>query len=186
MHSRQNADTVVRIVRGAVTAADSAWASEGGVLVEWPRASDAPLVAEGVITDGALVAPLVRRAREAREGEIVIARFADGAPAILERRLGEGCLRDVRFDFPGVGDVILRERARRLVETIVAPCVHDAHGAALSDARLDTLRGSGALLATARLPASSVERNPIAPWLLGAAALLIVAELALRRRARDA
>lgn len=175
-----------RIVRSGPTAADSAWAGAAGhVLIHWPRRDDRDsLTAQAVVgPEVVLAASLVRRAMDA-SGARVIARFADGAPAIVERPKGDGCVRDVAFDLPSSGDVALRESARRLVGLVSAPCDGEEPRRAMSAARLDSLRGTGHLLSTSALPTPVGERSPAMPWLLIGAALLLMIEVTLRQRAR--
>lgn len=173
-----------RIVRSVPSAQDSAWAAERDrVLVHWARARDGDsLTADGVAAnDVVMVAPLVRRTLELN-GARILARFADGAPAILERELGEGCLREVAFDFPGSGDVALRESARRLVAVLAAACEGRGSRSVLTATQLNALRGAGPLLATAAIPRSGRARSDATPWLLMAGALLLLLELGVRGR----
>lgn len=177
-----------RIVRSAPAAADSAWArGSDRVLIHWPRAgANDSSTAEGVIaTDAVLVARLVRRALPLDDGPI-IGRFADGAPAIVEHALGDGCIRDVGFDFPIGGDVVLRESARRLLAVVVGPCGGTGSRRMLSAGRLSSLRGSGTLLATTAVSRPDPGRSAATPWLLIAGALLLLLELGARRRAASA
>ena len=176
----------VRIVRDDLSLADSAWLeTTGRVLVHWPRRETADtMTAQAVVgPDVVLAAPLARRAVDAR-GALVLARFADGAPAIVERRRGEGCVRDIAFDLPSRGDVALRESTRRLVALVAAPCDGAAQPVTLNVARMDVLRGSGSLVAASALPSVAGARSAATPWLLIAAALLLMIEVGLRQRAR--
>lgn len=177
-------DARARIVRASAGAEDSAWARVSGhVLVLWPQETrHDSLTAEAVAaSDVVVVAPLVRRS-PAIETERVLARFADGAPAVVERPLGEGCVRDVAFDLPATGDVPLRESVRRLMAVVAAPCETDEPVAAMSDARMDSLRGAGALLPTSAVPRHGRERSPATSWLLIAAALILMVEVGVRQR----
>jgi hypothetical protein len=173
-----------RIVRESPGGEDSAWArAPGHVLVRWPRQPDADsLRAEAVAaSDVVVVAPLVRHTAHA-EGARVVARFADGAPAVVERPLGEGCVRDVAFDLPPSGDVPLRESVRRLVGVIAASCERSEPLIAMSAERIDSLRGSGNLLSTSAVPRHTRERSPAPSWLLIAAALILMVEVGVRQR----
>ncbi|MGQ0715091.1 MAG: BatA domain-containing protein [Gemmatimonadaceae bacterium] len=178
-------DANVRLLRTTPVASDSGWVRVGRrVLIDWrAAASDARPSAQAVAAnDVVLVAPLMRRALTPGEGS-VIARFADGAPAIVEREAGEGCIREVAFDFPAVGDVPLRESARGLATVLAAPCEGDAVQTAIDGARLDSLRGEGALIATGALARAPRERSPATAWLLILGALLLLTEVAARPRA---
>jgi hypothetical protein len=178
-------DERIRVVREAPSVADSTWVGASRrVLVHWPRAHDAAqATAQAVVgSDLVLAAPLVRHSRLEARSAHVIARFADGSPAVNEHVSGAGCIRDVGFDFPLAGDVPLRESSRRLVAALGAPCTGDQARARLSVTRLDSLRGGPALLATSALPRLPRERNAATPWLLIAGALLLIAEVGVRQR----
>ena len=175
-----------RIVRTDPAPADSVWAGIAGhALVHWPRRDDRDsLTAQAVVGPKVvLAAPLVRHAIDVN-GARVIARFADGAPAIVERSKGDGCVRYVAFDLPTSGDVALRESARRLAGVVSAPCDGDEPRHAMSVAQLDSLRGSGRLLSTSALPVPAGEQSPAMPWLLIGAGLLLMVEVGLRQRVR--
>lgn len=177
-------EALARIARSNPPAEDSVWArASGNVLVHWPRGEPTDSVtSQGVVVgDGVLAAPLVRRPLDPGDAQIV-ARFADGRPAIVERAHGEGCLRDVAFDFPVRGDVSLRESARRLVAIAAGPCEGRQTQRTLDAARLSSLQGTGSLLATSVLPRTGHARSAATPWLLIAAALLLLMELGARRR----
>jgi hypothetical protein len=174
-----------RIVRGAPSAADSIWARGAGrVLIHWPSAADSPpSTAEAVVARGVvLAAPLVRRAIANAAGARIVARFVDGAPAIVERAHGEGCVRDVGFDLPEAGDVSLRESTRRLIGAVGGPCENDEPRSAMHVARLDSLRGGGRLLTASGVPRPPRERSAATSWLLIASALLLLAEVGVRQR----
>lgn len=177
-------DASTRIVRARASSEDSAWATAAGrVLVQWPRATDADsLTAEAVIArEVVLAAPLARRTVPA-ESARVVARFADGVPAIIERERDAGCIREVAFDLPPAGDVALRESARRLLAIVAAPCEGREPRRSLSGTQLNSLRGTGALLPTAALSRPGRARSHAMPWLLIAGALLLVIELGVRQR----
>ena len=179
------AQVTVRIVRGAFLESDSAWVRAGQrVLLHWPiDTGDAAPSAQAVVAgDVVLAAPLVRRTLAPREGASVIARFADGSPAVVEQTHGDGCIREVAFDFPRAGDVPLRESSRRLAGRLVARCQQHATYTAMDSARLDAVRGEGRLLATSSLPRAPQRRSSATAWLLILGALLLLAEVAARRR----
>ena len=173
-----------RVVRISPSATDSAWVrAAANVLVHWARAraSDS-LTAQGVVTrHGVLVAPLVRHSVDTSGGRIV-GRFTDGTAAIVERAHGQGCIRDVAFDFPITGDVPLREGARRLMAIAAGPCEGRQAQRRLSASQLTSLRGTGRLLATSAIPRTAHARSAATSWLLIAGALLLLFELGLRRR----
>jgi len=159
-----------RTVRAA-TSADSLWARDGErVLVLWPGDS-APIAAHAVSTAGTtLVAPLGRR--PVGEG-FAMARWEDGMPAVVERAMGRGCVREVGVRVPRAGDVQLGAAYRAFDATLDAPC-----GRPRNDPDSSWLTPSGAAPLTLR--AMSV--SPLAPWLMMLGALLLVAEMFARRR----
>jgi Aerotolerance regulator N-terminal len=176
-----------RIVRRAPLPADSIWARGADhVLVHWPTAENAtPATAEAVVApDVVLAAPLVRRTLGNVDHARIVARFGDGSPAVIERAHGSGCIRDVAFDLPAVGDVALRESTRRLVRVVGAPCGDDEPRGAMTAARLDSLRGAGRLVAASVLSRPVQQRSAATSWLLIAGALLLLAEVGVRQRAR--
>jgi hypothetical protein len=175
-----------RVVRTAPTSSDSGWVLESGhVLVHWPGTrGPSQAMAEAVVAGGVvLAAPLVRRALGSTEAGHVLGRFSDGTPAILERAHGDGCIRDVGFDLPAQGDAALRESTRRLVHMLGEACVANHARVVVDAARLDSLRGRGPLLATSALARPSQQRSPVTAWLLVAAAVLLMVEVGVRRRA---
>lgn len=173
----------VRIVRADVSAADSAWArGDGHVLVLWPLASDATFAADAVVTGGpdavTLVAPLVRMTVPG-DGT-VLARWRDGAPAVVQHALDGGCLRHVGIGVPLAGDLTLRVPFAQLLERVVEPCAGRAAPPA-TEATLDWLRGSGAAADADPLAATTTD-SPLAAWLLAAAMLALASEWYVRRR----
>ncbi|MBX3133643.1 MAG: BatA domain-containing protein [Gemmatimonadaceae bacterium] len=179
----------VRIRRGAALAADSAWlaASADRVLLLWPRAAlpDSALVADGVLFfegDGpSLVAPLGRLPVGVGR---VIARWRDGAPAAVERAAGGGCVREVGVALPEAGDLTLRAPFVRVLEALVTRC-GGRREPPLDSAALESFAGSGPL-ASADAIAKAQAHSELAPWLLAAALLLLLAEQWLRRRPSEA
>ena len=176
----------VRIVRGAMQQADSAWASDSGrVLIHWPALSSTSAVATtadtaiGVVAgDAVVVAPFVRSAQP--DSGAVVARWADGRPAATERVVGNGCIRHVVIATPARGDLTLRPEFGRLLAELSAPCIASAISGPAADAVVERLRGKGA---PATAFASSVEgRRPLAPWFLAFALLLSLVEPFVRRR----
>jgi len=180
-----------RIVRGTPSAADSGWAGGAGrVLVHWPvaapetwpRRERADTIGAVVAGGAVLVADFARTVAPPGGGRVV-ARWMDGAPAAVERPLGEGCVREVAIDLPSRGDLALSESARRLVRAMSAPCGGARDLDSLAEARLALLRGGDGGTGGGRPPVRSGEREAgrEMPWLLAAAALLLLLELPLRR-----
>lgn len=200
----------VRIVRGALDAADSAWARAGArVLVHWPATpDDAPRTAArslarpwiaratpdsvGAVSAGdvALVAPFERWAAydAAPERALVVARWVDGEPAAVETPHGAGCIRTVTIGVPSRGDLVLQPRFTRLAAALAAPCGGRPMLDALDSARVAALAGPmpRAHAAGSALAAPETIRSPLVPWLLAAALLFAVAALLLQRRVGSA
>lgn len=187
----------VRVVRGVAADADRAWAMGAGhALVVWPAtagvgapgggAAGASPGAEAFAADGwAVVGAFGRRAvgdSAARLGR-VLARWADGGAAAVERATGRGCVRTVGVSVPQVGDAALRPGFVALLPALLGPCGAPRDRAALAAADLSRLAGVGPLLAAAPLRAvrSVRARDPLGAALLALAAALLLAELPLRR-----
>ena len=156
----------------SVGAADSAWMGEGDrVLVLWPSDS-APIAAHAVSTEGTAFVALLGR-RPVGEGA-ALARWEDGAPAVVERTLGRGCLREVGVRTPFAGDVQLGTAWRAFDAALGAPC-----GSPRFEVDSAWTRPARSVAPLA-VRVSSV--SPWAPWLLALGALLLAAELFARRR----
>jgi hypothetical protein len=182
--------TRVRIVRGALDAADSAWGGEvGHVLVHWPASVPAAWPKrEAVDTVGAvaagsavLIADFPRSANPPGGDARVVARWLDGAPAATESALLDGCVRSVAIPFPARGDLALGESARRFVRALSAPCGGARDLAPPGEARLAALRGEVHADAARFMTRGDAIENRATPWLLGAAALMLLLELLVRR-----
>ena len=182
MSSARASGTITRLVRSTPTAADSAFARDGGTVVQWDSTAAPHPVAEGLaVGDEVVVATLGRRAVPSTDR--VLARWADGTAAATESRLGKGCLRDVGVVIPAAGDIALHPPFQRIVRALLAPCglsvaehLTDSTttawlaGATTNAARADVLRGD------------DTRPSPLAPWLLGFAVLLALTELGVRAR----
>jgi hypothetical protein len=169
----------------------------GRVLVVWPIdgvpagwVRGAPDSAWAVAAPAAaVVAPFARvAAAPTGRGARVVARWADGQPAAVERALGSGCVREVGVPVPQAGDLALRPAFRAVLAALAAPC-GVARGAGPVDAALAAaLRRDGAPLLDARPLRAALA--PPAPDRLGAALLglalaALLAELAVRGRRRS-
>lgn len=183
-------DAGVRVVRGELTADDSAWAATGRTLVHWPASGmptgfqprSQPDTAGAVIAgDDALVFPLHREWQQADSRARVIARWIDGSAAALERPVGDGCIRSVAVPVPERGDLVLRPSFGRLAHTLTKPCSADRIGPAIDADTRSALSGHGPLVHRDAIPAPDNVVVPIVPWLLGAALLLALLELFVRR-----
>jgi Aerotolerance regulator N-terminal len=180
--------TATRVVRGTATAADSAFASDGGTLVVWPRdlaragwaAGPGDTIGGVMAGNDAVVAPFPRPALPG-EGRI-LAVWADGLPAATTRPWGQGCISLVAIELPASGDIVLRPAMVGLVRELLAPCTGRFRGERLSDSLLDSLRGPAHLLPSNLLAKPEESRTPADPWWLLAAGLVFLAEPLVRRR----
>lgn len=174
---------VTRIVRGAPGAGDSALAAAGGVLVEWPANPGVVTDTVGAIAAGGVVvvASFARSPHvEASDSLRVVARWVDGAAAGVERALGQGCVRRVMIPVPTIGDLALRRSMRELVDVLAGSCGGARAAVPASDAQLAMLRRAGPLMAARSAPIPRREASVVSAWLLAAAALLLLVELAVR------
>ena len=175
----------VRVVRAPLGTGDSAAAREGSAVVSWPHSADGGrTTAEGVWAgDATLVAPLERiELQRALSGGRVVARWADGTSAAVEWPLGRGCIRAIGVGIPIAGDVTLQPAFAAVARALLAPCDAAVVGAVATDSLVKAFARAGPA-ATAAALRSTDESSPLAPWLLGAALLLLLGELALRRDA---
>jgi hypothetical protein len=178
--STSSSGVVTHLVRSAPSAIDSAFARDGGTIVRWDTTAAARPVAEGLaVGDEVIVAALGRRA-VSTEGK-AIARWADGTVAASEAKLGKGCVRDVGVTLPAAGDIALHPPFQRIVRTLLTPCGLIVAERAADSTTIAWLTGSSTSAARAEsLRGSSEQPSPLAPWLLGLAILLALAELAVR------
>jgi hypothetical protein len=188
-----------RVVRGALGAADSAWArATGHVLVAWPASAAQPPGAlwtrrsvpdtVGAVTagDDVVVAPFSRvwtsAAAEPTLRTRVAARWVDGDIAATEELLGEGCLRTVAIDVPSRGDLVLEPRFTRFAAAMTEPCGGSIDTRRAGAARTTELADSAArpFVRRADIMPAPVP-TPLARWLLLAAAALAFVEMIVRR-----
>ncbi len=183
-----------RVVRAAILAAeDSAWmVSANHVVVLWP-ALGRPLLAvqrspadqSGGVAgrDLRLVSAFDRRWRfpvDSLRGARVTSRWADGEPAVVEKRIGRGCLKSVAIPVPVVGDLVIRPEFVRLVEVVTAPCGDPLVTTPLASSNVASLAGGGGLAPRDAFAARGDVASPLAPWLLGLALLAALVELTVR------
>jgi hypothetical protein len=181
----------IRLVRGRLTAADSVWAGETGhVVLHWPTSDGetdwqprASIDAIGGVTSGAATV-VARFPRLWHLDGDAVARWADGEPAAVEHALGGGCVRDVAILIDQASDLTLREPFQRFARSLLAPC-GGAWDVAPADATVRaSLAGAGPLAIAAAMRDPSVDSSRWTPWLLVLGALLLTAEMALRRSER--
>jgi hypothetical protein len=181
-----------KLIRGRVSSADSAWVRGGNrLLIHWPSSDSAAvwtarssIDAIGGVSSatGSLVSRFPRLWH--LEGE-AIARWADGEPAAVERAAGSGCIRDVGLLLDPSSDITLREPFSRFVEALVAPCGGERNTTPMSDTWRAQFAGSGPLATAEAFRNRASESSPWTPWLLAAAALLLIVELLARRSERS-
>lgn len=204
--ARDSATPPLRVTRDALTAADSAWARGGHLLVWWPRsaqgasANDSARVA--ILGDGTQsVAGHFAAVDGVRLAGEAILRWSDGTVSATEQPLGDGCLRTVAVEVPASGDEVLRPGFVRLVRSLAMPCgggrnnaiadsvlarwsaVGESTGARRDSSGATALNSSAAPVAA--LPGSDAPSSPtVTRVLLFGVALLLLLEWWMRR-ARD-
>jgi len=141
----------------------------------------------GVTTaDETVIAPFERPwsfPPDALRGAEVIARWADGEPAAIERAVDSGCLRSIAIPVTAAGDLAIRHDFVRLVETLSQRC--SRFSALIPANRTDVARlaGTGGLAPRSAFQSPGDTRSSLAPYLLALAILAAIAELLVRRRA---
>jgi len=183
----------VRIDRGALASVDTTWTQYGLTLVRWPanldssgytrraRIDTAGAVIAGSGSDQSVVVSPFARVVDPPVGRVV-ARWADGSPAATERKMMNGCVRDVAIPIARSGDLALRESMRRLVTALSRQCDWEAASILASDSALASLRGTGPLVATRALDARTASPSHLVTSLLVAALALLLVEPLLRRQ----
>lgn len=167
----------LRVSRSELTAADSAHATAGGVVVHWLESPEAPLRNDGVLSaSGAVVGAFARL--DAPAGTPV-AWWSDGSPAAAQEPLGTGCVRHVSIGIPARGDAVLRPAFLRLVHDLAAPCDGGDARALLASERSWLTPPDANAPPVAGAPGSAPLTRRL---LLGLALLALVAEWWLRRR----
>jgi hypothetical protein len=194
--ARTNAEPQVLIVRDLPTAADSAWVrgGQGRVLIAWPAAGVAPAwpARERGDTVGAVVAfqpnPIAVVAAFPRSWRLdaasgpVRARWIDGDPAVVERQMGGGCIRDAAIPVSATGDLVLRPEFGDLVTALIRPCGDTWRAVSpAAPGALAMIAGTGPLLAADSIVPATESEEPVVPWLLGTALVLIAADVIVRR-----
>jgi hypothetical protein len=178
----------VRVLRGRPGASDSAWARVSGhVLVLWPAsdtAADWPR-RQTIDAVGGVVSPagtlIARFPRPWVLTGTAVARWIDGEPAAVEKDAGGGCVREVGVLIDEASDIALRAPFHRFTQGLVTPCGGARLMQPVSIAMAASLAGRGQLAASGSLRDRRAERSPAAAWLLALGAVLLIAELALRR-----
>lgn len=177
----------LRLVRGLPNAADSAFARDGGVVVRWDSIGARATRPEAVATGSdVIVASLARDS--IRAGGAVIARWADGSAAAVERAIGDGCLREVGVGIPIASDLPLSPAFQRIANSLTDACAgaRGNAGARVAPERLAALAGPTGAARGEALAGDAERATPLVPWLLGFALACALAELLLRESRGDA
>ena len=171
-----------QLVRGPISTADTTFARNGGTIVRWDTTGAGRLAAEGLAVGDDVIVAMLGRVRGLPTGRVV-ARWADATPAAVEVALGTGCVRTVGVVIPPAGDLALHPAFQRIARGLLAPCGLSSVESAADSAAVSALAGVVTHAASARELRSSIDHpSPIARWLLLAALVLAVVELALRAR----
>lgn len=188
----------VRIVREALSSADSVWARElpQRVLVHWPAsavptgfvARAQPLVAAGLATkSSAVVTPFQRRSQYAPAlGTVAVAWWIDGDVAASEAPIERSCLRSVAVPVSAAGDFVLRPDFHDVVRDLIQPCGGAQAFAPILEPSIAALAGSGPLAVSSAFAKPRPESSPLVQWLLVGAILCALLELLVRRDRRGA
>ena len=184
----------VRIVRGPLTHADTAWiaAAPGRVVVHWPvevapagfMRRDDRTPAHALLTgSGLVVAPFERPwAYVPALGATPVAWWIDGDVAAAEAAHASGCVRSVAVPVSATGDFVLRHDFHAVLYELIQPCGGAREYAEMPAAALVILRGpAGAAPATA-FAAPARDASLLATWLLLASLACALLELAVRAR----
>lgn len=168
-----------------------------GPLIEWPADSRprgaVPRVPRdtigGVMSGESIVIAAFDRQwsfppDSLRDAE-VIARWADGEPAAIERPDGPGCVRSVAIPVTPVGDLVIRNDFVRLVASLSRPCAQVTSSIPADPGVIAKLEGKGGLAPREAFQPLTDTRSDLAPWLLALAISAAIAELFVRRRRRD-
>ena len=170
---------------GTGTAAKTEWADSASSPV-WSTRTKPDTVGALSFAGHAVIYPFERKWKLAEHDRSirVTGRWVDGEPAIIERESSSGCTRSAAVTLPTRGDAILRTSFARLLRDASAPCYQDDRSPPTNET-LAALSGAGNLAPTTRIAPEAARTTPLVPWLLGAALLLALLELPVRRlRAR--
>ena len=167
--------------RAIITTTDSAIAVTGVAFVVWPRlAADSQLV-DGIHAGEATAIGHFIRSHLSDSGRVV-ARWADGEPAAVERPVGAGCVRTIGFDVPDVGDFTITPGFQRLAAALLAPCGSRHAGRLAADSLIAAIANPPAQPSAFALPDERGSANRLAAALMVLAVLLSTIELVVRRR----
>jgi hypothetical protein len=167
---------------------------DSGIVISWPASarpvgSVARAVVDtigGVTTGESLVVSAFERRWMFRPDSIrdaeVIARWTDGEPAAVEWRTSSGCTRSVLVPVTSAGDLVIRADFTKLVTAFAGPCASQAPFVPADARAIAMLQGSGKLASRDAFQPRGDTHSWLAPWLLGTALALAIAEMFVRRR----
>ena len=194
----RNASAATALIARSSIQSPQRLSSLGRALVEWP-ASTRPTGAiqrevsdtiGGVLAGDALVIAAFERGWafpvDSLRGSEVIARWADGEPAAIERPDGVACTRSVAVPVSPAGDLVIRQDFVRFVVSLSGACSQKVSLAPAGPAALANLEGQGGFAGSEAFEPSDDVQSSLAPWLLALAIAAAIAELFVRRRRADA
>jgi Aerotolerance regulator N-terminal len=161
-----------------LTSADSLAATNGAAVIWWPAADvtgDATLEAFTVHRT-TWIAPLQRVANPNPATGRAIAWWADGSPAAWQLPLGAGCIVHVAARVPRTGDHALSLGAQSALAALFTSCDRAPVRKFAPPAWLQAPP-----VGLSARPAEPQRASIIAPWCIGTALVLALAELLLRR-----
>ena len=168
-----------------------------GALIEWPATSRpsgavarAPVDTIGGVSagDARVISAFERRWSypvDSLRGAEVVARWADGQPAAIERPSGVGCVRSVAIPVASAGDLAIRRDFIQFVAALTRPCAQATASIPADPTQVARLVGTGGLAPREAFQPRTDSRSSLAPWLLVLAIATAIGELFARRRARD-
>ncbi len=169
--------------------------SPAAELVHWPR-TERPRFARAiperlftalVVDDMVVVAPFRTTwefPADSLHGATVVARWSDGTPAAVQRVTPGECIRSVNIPVPARGDLVIRPEFVGAVRRILMGCSAAHSGGLLADSLTARLKGGSAAAPRNAFQPRVSQQSPYTPWLLLAAALLLIAEMFARRNLR--
>lgn len=188
-----------RPTSNALVVRDGSSVSDGArPIVEWPVSARPPgaiarsvrdTIGGVVAGESVVVASFERRwsyPPDSIRGAEVVARWIDGEVAAVEWKRDSGCARSVAIPVNPTGDLVLREDFRRLFASLTLPCTGSRAFVPAADQSVRMLAGAGGLAPREEFQPRGDTRSWLAPWLLGLALLLAIAELFVRRRRTEA
>jgi hypothetical protein len=197
--ARNTATTGGLIDRGSAEAPLPTVPSEGTAapLIEWPASTRPRLAIQRAVRDtvggvmageAGVVSTFERRwsfPTDSLRGAEVIARWVDGEAAAIEKPDGGGCVRSVAIPVTPVGDFVIRHDFVRFVAALSRPCARVTALIPADPALVAKLEGKGGFAPREAFQPLTDAHSDLAPWLFALALAAAIAELFVRRRARN-